>query len=391
MNLGKRVRFAPSPTGFLHLGGLRTALFNFLYARSTGREMILRIEDTDASRNVAGATESIVDTLKWAGINYDYGPDRPSDFGPFVQSQRLDIYRKYAQHLISEGKAFVSEGAVKFKRLKEIPFKDAVYGGIPAAADMQRNEPVLMKSDGFPTYHFANVVDDHTMDVGLVMRGMEWIPSTALHLELYEALGWQAPVFAHLPLLVRTDGSKLSKRQRDAFVEYYRREKDILPSSLVNFVAFLGWTPTSKNNKHESIEEVMSMEDLIGKFRLEDVNKSEACVDNAKLMWFNRKHLPKAYEELSKRTGFPADYCKQVLLCMQDRAITLSELLEKTPYFFSKQPSCSWLEEFRGKEVKAVLDRFGDKKALRMMLTASPVGPPLSELIRVLLLKPALQ
>ena len=393
MNLGKRVRFAPSPTGMLHLGGLRTALFNYLYARSTGREMILRIEDTDKARTVPGAMEDIMETLKWAGINYDFGPDKADTSGPFIQSQRLETYKKYSQHLVSAGKAFVDSGSVRFKRTgKGFNFRDSVYGEVPASADMQRDDPVIIKSDGFPTYHFANVVDDHLMDVGLVMRGMEWIPSTSLHLDLYEAMQWQPPQFAHLPLLIKRDGSKLSKRQKDAFVEYYRKTKDVLPSALTNFGAQVGWTPLIgqqekvEEENEEKMQEVMEMGKMIERFRLEDLNKSAAMVDEDKLMWFNRKHLPKASVELALRTGHSEQYCKEVLQCMRDRADTLTNLLLKAPYFFDDSMP-TLLDEYEGHDIQALVKGIKDKKAFRMELTGSTVGPPLSDLIRVLLLK----
>lgn len=356
--------------------------------------MILRIEDTDGSRTVAGATENIISTLRWAGIDYDHGPDKYRQIGPLMQSQRLALYRKYANHLLQKGKAYYCKclnncicdktcGSIRFKRSgKEYSFKDAVYGEISGSADMQKYDPVIIKSDGFPTYHFANVVDDHLMDVVTVMRGMEWIPSTSLHLELYDAMQWQPPMFAHLPLLVRNDGSKLSKRQQDAFVDFYRRELDVLPQALINFVAFLGWTP------REMESEVMDMRKMIDKFRLEDVNKSEACVDNVKLLWFNRKHLSSAYKELAERTGFDVEYCKQVLESMQDRVDTLKELIAKAPYFFNQETFDMLLEKFRNvSDLKEALKSAADKKSLRMALTSSPVGPPLSEVIRVLLLK----
>jgi glutamyl-tRNA synthetase len=286
-----RVRFAPSPTGFLHIGGLRTALYNYLFARHHGGQFILRIEDTDQERTVPGAVENIIEMLSWAGLEFDEGPHVGGPYGPYVQSQRLELYRQQAQVLLERGAAYyafdtpeelermrarqraagvapkydrfsmrnsftlpedevrrlLAEGAPAVVRLavpldRTVSFTDIIRGAITVSA-RDLDDQVLLKSDGFPTYHLANVVDDHFMRITHVIRGEEWIPSTPKHVLLYEAFGWEMPQFAHLPLLLNPDRSKLSKRHGDVAVEDFRRQ-GYFPEALVNFVALLGWNPT---------------------------------------------------------------------------------------------------------------------------------------------------
>lgn len=301
-----RTRFAPSPTGFLHLGGLRTALFNYLIARKhpDGR-FILRIEDTDQSRIVENAVEGLQKTLKWAGIDYDEGPDKPGKYGPYIQSQRLPIYKEHSHEIIESGRAyrcFCDKDRLELtkginggrydgycRKLPKTESEARVNNNEPfvlrfKAPDYQQNsviidqvygllksniidDVILMKSDGFPTYHFANIIDDHLMEIDLVMRGAEWIPSTPLHSLLYDAFGWRPPKFAHLPLLINSDGSKLSKRQDSAHVSHYI-SSGVLPEALINFVAFLGWNPKSER-------EIFGMTELVKEFDLKGLNHSE--------------------------------------------------------------------------------------------------------------------
>ncbi|KAL0089911.1 glutamyl-tRNA synthetase [Phycomyces blakesleeanus] len=326
MHTPARVRFAPSPTGYLHLGGLRTALFNYLLAKKTGGQFILRIEDTDRTRFVPGATEKLMDALSWAGIHPDEGPHHGGPHEPYYQSKRTKIYQDYAEELVKQGHAYrcfctqerllrVRESSQKTGRLvaydkhcsyytedeikenmeKELPFtirlntpegstnvKDTVYGNI-TFNNKTLDDTILIKSDGFPTYHLANVVDDHLMGITHVLRGEEWMPSTPKHVILYKALGWTPPQFVHLPLLMNADKTKLSKRSGDVHVEQYI-EKGYLPEALNNFVALLGWNPNSE-------EEVFSPEELIEKFDLKQLNKSNAVVDIGKLDWMNKQHL----------------------------------------------------------------------------------------------------
>jgi glutamyl-tRNA synthetase len=276
-----RVRFAPSPTGFLHVGSLRTALYNYLFARHNGGAFVLRIEDTDQSRKTTGAVENLLTTLNWAGLQYDEGPEKGGDYGPYFQSQRLEIYKKYINQLIDTGFAyycFCSEERLRKMReqqqaqsqtpkydgtCRHIPIKEArtralknkfvVRMKIPSSGetkvtDIIRGEvvfnnemlddQVLLKSDGYPTYHLANVVDDHLMKISHVIRGEEWLLSTPKHVLLYQYFNWNLPIFAHLPLLLNPDRSKLSKRQGDVAVEDYRA-RGYLPHALLNFVAWL--------------------------------------------------------------------------------------------------------------------------------------------------------
>jgi len=330
INSQVRVRFAPSPTGYLHVGGLRTALYNFLFARKNKGKFILRIEDTDRSRYVEGAVENLIEALKWAGLQYDEGPDIGGPFGPYMQSQRLELYKKYAEELISKGKAYycfcsperlealrqqqqqmklpqakydkhclnLSKSEIEANLNQNIPrvirlnveanqkieFDDVIREHVEFDSN-NIDDQVLIKSDGFPTYHLANVVDDHLMQITHVIRGEEWLSSTPKHVLLYDAFGWERPVFAHLPLLLNPDKSKLSKRQGDVAVEDYR-DKGYLKEALINFVALLGWNAGDD-------KEFYYLEELIEKFSLERVNKSGAVFDLQKLNWLNAEHLRK--------------------------------------------------------------------------------------------------
>jgi len=384
--IGKvRVRFAPSPTGYLHVGGLRTALYNFLFARKHGGSFILRIEDTDRTRYVKGAVENLIETLRWAGIEYDEGPDKGGAFGPYIQSERLELYRQYAQMLLEQGKAyrcFCSEERLEAMRKEQqrsgIPSKydraclrltateiqHNIDSGVPYAIRMKMPESsivrfndlirgeiefqsdtlddqVLLKSDGYPTYHLANVVDDHLMGITHVIRGEEWLSSTPKHVLLYEFFGWEKPQFAHLPLLLNPDRSKLSKRQGDVAVEEYR-EKGYLREALVNFVALLGWNPGDDR-------EIFTLDELQREFSLERVNKSGAIFNIEKLNWLNFQHLRRKpdvevlamlKEHLSKSwlntRNFDDGYLLKVIAVMRDRVSFVREFLEKSPYFFEE-------------------------------------------------------
>ncbi|MEK6553252.1 MAG: glutamate--tRNA ligase, partial [Bacteroidota bacterium] len=317
-----RVRFAPSPTGYLHVGGLRTALYNYLFARKNNGKFVLRIEDTDRNRYVEGAVKNLISALKWCGLDFDEGPETGGKFGPYLQSQRLDIYQKYIQELIVKGDAYycfctherleaLKEEQQKQKlpqakydkhclslskskieenlankipfvvRLNVVPNQKIIFDDIVRSrVEFESNnvdDQVLIKSDGYPTYHFANVVDDHLMEISHVIRGEEWLSSTPKHVLLYDSFGWERPIFAHLPLLLNPDRSKLSKRQGDVAVEDYRA-KGFLKEALVNFVALLGWNAGDD-------KEFYLMNELIKNFSLERVNKSGAVFDLEKLNW----------------------------------------------------------------------------------------------------------
>lgn len=320
-----RVRFAPSPTGFLHIGGLRTALYNWLFARRHGGTFILRIEDTDRTRLVEGATESLQKTLELVGL----APDE----GPFLQSERKDGHLAYAQQLIEMGKAYycfctkerleqvaeeqraakrpmmydrqcrglAKEEIEKRQRASEasvirlavptvgtIVMQDMIHGRIEVPW-AQVDDQVLIKSDGFPTYHLAATCDDHDMEISHVIRGDEWISSLPKHLFIHEAFGWKAPEYAHLPLLLNADRSKLSKRQGDVAVEDYVK-KGYLPEALVNFVALLGWNPTADR-------EIFTKEELAELFDITKVNKSGAVLNAEKLDWLNAHYLKQMQDE----------------------------------------------------------------------------------------------
>ncbi|KAK9687453.1 Glutamate--tRNA ligase mitochondrial [Basidiobolus ranarum] len=389
-----RVRFAPSPTGHLHLGGLRTALFNYLYAKKTGGKFLLRIEDTDRNRFVPGATEGIIQSLEWAGITFDEGPVKEGPYGPYFQSERNHIYQQHIDQLLQDGHAYkcfckperldqlrviaqksgktaaydrrclnltqeeietnIKNGESYTIRMKApdhaIEVDDIVYGKVHFASNVM-DDAILIKSDGFPTYHFANVVDDHSMKISHVMRGEEWISSTPKHIALYQAFNWDIPQFVHLPLLLNPDKTKLSKRSGDVHVNSFK-ENGFLPEALVNFVALLGWNP-------HSTQEIFDMDGLIEQFSLENINKSSPMVQRDKLVWMNKQHIirkcenpqalneiiPKLRDMLGKKfpdlidqnqTGLLSDiYLTKVLNAEKERISKLEEIPESCRYFFS--------------------------------------------------------
>ena len=383
-NITPRVRFAPSPTGYLHIGGLRTALYNYLYAKNQSGKLILRIEDTDRKRFVEGAVENLIDTLNWAGISFDEGPDMGGECAPYLQSERLYIYKELVDKLVLEEKAYycfctperldnLREEQQKLKlpqakydkhclSLSMSKITDNLMLNIPYVIrlnvktdqkiifnDMIRetvefdtnniDDQVLLKSDGFPTYHLANVVDDHLMKITQVIRGEEWLSSTPKHIILYDYFGWEKPVFAHLPLLLNPDKSKLSKRQGDVAVEDYR-DKGYLKEALLNFVALLGWN-------YGDDKEFYEMDELIEKFSLDRVHKAGAVFNLEKLNWLNYEHLRRKpdYEVLKmlraeidkskfSSNNYSDDYLLKVIAAMKERVSFVKEYLTKSPYFF---------------------------------------------------------
>ncbi|KAJ3413090.1 Glutamyl-tRNA synthetase [Chytridiales sp. JEL 0842] len=386
------VRFAPSPTGLLHLGGLRTALFNYLLAKQTNGRFILRIEDTDQSRTVPGAMQQMMDVLKWSGLNYDEGPDKQGPAQPYIQSQRSAIYKEHSDELVKSGHGYrcfctaerlqrVRELAKKAKspagydrhcrylkqdeiarkldsgtpytiRMKvpegKTSFTDLVYGQMEFS-NRTLDDGILIKSDGLPTYHLANVVDDKLMGITHVIRGEEWIPSTPKHIILYNMFGWNIPKFAHLPLLINRDGSKLSKRNNDVHVESLK-EKGYLPEAILNFVALLGWAPTSGQTE-------LQMEELVRQFSLAQVNKSSGVVSYDKLNQLNKYYISCRLQDPVHQKSFvqsfkqyiassssseKADLAKlnndtyilQVLTAVKERARVLPELNQMAAPFF---------------------------------------------------------
>lgn len=360
------LRFAPSPTGQLHLGGLRTALFNHLFARSLGGRWILRIEDTDRKRLVPDAIESMQDILRWAGLHYDEGPDKPGNRGPYIQSERLNIYKHYSEKLIQSGQAYrdfrgssqdvssefgpegylspneeeakqmIRDGksyVVRFKTGEcNSSFHDAVYGHVNIPYDRQSEDPIIIKSDGWPTYHLANIVDDMEMGITHVFRGEEWLPSMPIHLGLYRAIGASPPQFVHLPLLINPDGSKLSKRHADVHVESYRAA-GYEPEALINFVALMGF------NWHlsDSRNEVFHLEEMIAEFKLDRIAKSRACPDVSKLRFLNKSHFAAKIDRADKK----------------EKQIILSELAEQIK---RKDPNFPFFHLFAEERGFVILD-----------------------------------
>lgn len=268
-----KVRFAPSPTGIQHIGGIRTALFNFLYAKASNGVFILRIEDTDQKRLVEGSEEAIIEMLKWLEIE-------PT--GEIVhQSERLDLYKKYTKELLDKNIAYEKEGAVYVNVPDEKTFEweDVVGNKKISFAGKDTEDFVILKSDGFPTYHLANVIDDHLMEITHVFRGEEWISSTPKHLYLYESFGWEAPRFAHLPVILGTDKTKLSKRHGAKSVLDYRDE-GYLKETILNYMALLGWNPGGDREK-------ISLEEMVKLFKLEDINSANPIFDQVKFEWLN--------------------------------------------------------------------------------------------------------
>ncbi len=392
-----RTRFAPSPTGFVHIGSLRTALFAFLFARKNSGKLILRIEDTDQNRFVEGAVENLLKVMQHLGINFDEGfylddqgkVQEKGEKGPYLQSQRLELYKKYALELVEKGSAyycFCDEQRLEEVRKEQIALKkppmydrlcrkltpeevreklneakaqgknpvirqaipeggstlvpDLVYGEMTYEHRIL-DDQVILKSDGFPTYHLAVVVDDHFMEISHVIRGEEWIPSTPKHILLYQALGWAPPEFAHVPLILNPDKSKLSKRQGDVAVEDFL-SKGYLKEALINFVAFLGWNPKTD-------QEIFSLQELIEQFDLKKINKSAAIFDLAKLDWLNSLYIRNKplretvalalpfWELLGINTeSYPKEYLSEILTLEKDRLKKLSEIGERTKYFFAQ-------------------------------------------------------
>jgi len=278
-----RVRFAPSPTGYLHVGGARTALFNWLFARRHGGVFVLRIEDTDAGRSSWEMVEGIVEGLRWLGLDWDEGPDVGGPHAPYFQSQRLDKYREYAQRLVTEGKAYEDGGAIRFKVPPgQTAFTDLVHG--PISFENEHIEPfVILRSDGHPTYHLSVVVDDIDMAITHVVRGDDHISNTPKQVMLYDAFGSPAPQFAHVPLILGPDKKRLSKRHGATSVMEYHR-LGYLQEAMVNFLALLGWNPGGDR-------ELLSRDELISLFTLEGISGGNAVFNPEKLDWFNQQHI----------------------------------------------------------------------------------------------------
>ncbi|WP_372936267.1 glutamate--tRNA ligase [Seonamhaeicola sp.] len=409
MTKNVRVRFAPSPTGPLHIGGVRTALFNYLFAKKHGGDFVLRIEDTDQNRYVEGAEKYIIDALNWCGIPFDEGPGKNEKFGPYRQSERKALYKQYAEQLIASGNAYYAfdtaedldfhrkdheakgktfiynwhnreklsnslslsseevkaklnageDYVIRFKTPKDetLYLKDIIRGDIKIDTNIL-DDKVLFKSDGMPTYHLANIVDDHLMQITHVIRGEEWLPSLPLHIALYQSFGWNVPEFAHLPLILKPTGKgKLSKRDGDKLgfpvfplqwedpksheISRGYKEDGYFPESVVNFLAFLGWNPGTE-------QEIFSLQELIEAFNLSKVNKAGARFDPDKIKWFNHHYmqeqsnidLANAFkEQYAQLSDIDVNYIEMVVGLVKERATFISDLWDLSFYFFQTPKS----------------------------------------------------
>ena len=385
-----RVRYAPSPTGYPHAGNIRTALFNWLFARRHGGSFIVRIEDTDTARRVEGAEQAILNGLRWLGMDWDEGPEVGGDYGPYFQSQRRDKYQGFARQLVEQGDAYhcycspqrlaemraeqskrkqppgydrrcrnlspdditrcQAEGAKSVVRFKtplegKTSFSDLIRGEV-SFENATIDDFILLKSDGYPTYHLASIVDDHLMRISHVLRAEEWLSSTPRHLKLYQALSFEPPQFAHLPMLLNSDRSKLSKRRGAVSITEYQQQ-GYLPPAMMNFLALLGWSLDDKTD-------IMSQKTLIASFSLERVSQTAAIFNQEKLSWMNgvyirnlslddftRQALPFLEKELPAEVKRPlsAGYIKQIMPLVQERAKTLAEVPQLTGFFFVDEPS----------------------------------------------------
>jgi glutamyl-tRNA synthetase len=465
-----RVRYAPSPTGEPHLGNIRTALFNWLFARSQGGAFIVRIEDTDQARKVDGATDAILEALRWLGIDWDEGPEVGGSYGPYVQSERVEIYQEHAQRLVDEGKAYccyctperldamrkeqqaqkrppgydrrcrdlTPESAakaseenprpvVRFRMPLEgaIVVSDAIRGDVEFEASLL-DDFVILKSDGFPTYHLANVVDDHLMEISHVMRAEEWLPSAPRHKELYKALGYELPLLVHLPMILGPDKAKLSKRHgATSALEY--RNLGYLPDAMINFMSLLGWSLDDHTD-------VISRETLMQNFALERVASSPAVFNVEKLDWFNGLYIralppddltgllmPWLERGLPDDVERPIDreYARRIVPLEQERLKRLADVSEAMAFFFVEQPKYNplrviqkgmvrddtraalgaaietlesvetWTAETLEPMLRALADRLELKAgqlfgALRVALTGQTAAPPLFDTMEVL-------
>lgn len=345
-----RVRFAPSPTGYLHIGGARTALFNWLYARHTGGTFVLRIEDTDAARNTQEAVDVILNGLRWLGLSWDEGPLTAAatgpckgDHGPYFQSQRKDNYRRRAEALLSRGLAYEHEGAIKFKMTREpVTIPDLVVGDVVRPlTDREELDPdwVLVRSDGQPVFHFVNVIDDLEMGITHVIRGEDHLSNTAKHIALFRAFGVEPPHYAHIPLILNGDGSKMSKRDRGASLTTYTDE-GFLPEAVNNYLCLLGWSPKDNTEK-------LSLAEVVERFDLPQILRHNAKFDFEKLTWLQGEYCrelpPDRFYELGvhafARAGidtnlFDTGYVKAALDTCRGKIKTFSELPAYAGFYF---------------------------------------------------------
>jgi len=470
MEQNVRVRYAPSPTGYPHVGNIRTALFNWLFARRSGGRFIVRIEDTDQTRKVEDALESILDSLRWLGLDWDEGPEVGGDYGPYFQSERLDLYHSYARRLLAEGHAYLcycpperlaemrteqaqrkepprydrrcrnlsrdeqarfeSQGitpVVRFKTPLEgrTRFHDLIRGEI-VFDNSTLDDFVLLKSDGYPTYHLANIVDDHLMEISHILRADEWLSSTPRHVLLYQAFGWEPPLFAHLPMILGPDKSKLSKRHGATSV-IELKDQGYLPEAVLNFLALLGWSLDDHT-------EILSREELVANFSIERISKTGAIFNQEKLRWMNGVYLGELSPEVFLQrimplleSGLPdeverpisEEYVRRIVPLIQERIAALNELATYTDFFFlaalqydpsllvgkkmtrqstlmalnAAHEKLSALDSFDADSLEGMLRPLAEElglktgqlfSALRVAVTGRPAAPPLFQTMAVL-------
>lgn len=436
-----RVRFAPSPTGFFHIGSARTALFNWLYARHTGGQFILRIEDTDSERNTPEALTALLEGMRWLGLDWDEGPEVGGDFGPYFQSRRGDIYAEYLQKLLNAGRAYEQDGAIFFKLLGEryiefdkykdaevekvraepVTVHDAIRGDVTRAVE---TDFVIRRSNGDYGFHFVNVVDDIAMQITHVIRGEDHLSNTARHVEIYRAFEAEPPVFAHLPLILKTDGKgKMSKRDSGSLIEEYVQRK-FIPEALRNFICLLGWNPKDG-------QEIMPIGEIIAKFDFSGIQKEGARFDEKKLSFINTEYLRKLPVEtfcwmagpiLSEKgvidEATQEDYLHAVLAISQEKARDFEGLPDLVGFFFNEDyaidPDAServfkkgepntrltelvpaleqvdpWMENDIDHAIVALAEKKGQRKfdyfpIARLAVSGQAGGPDLLALLRVL-------
>lgn len=454
-----RVRIAPSPTGDPHIGTAYIALFNYVFAKKNGGKFIIRIEDTDQTRYRPESEAMILDAIRWFGIDWDEGPDKEGPYGPYKQSQRLSHYKQFASELVKKGHAYycfctserlaelrkkqtesklppgydrhcrnlepnesqsrVAKGEKHVIRFK-VPtsgttsFDDGIRGKVEFE-NTKLDDLVILKADGFPTYHLASVVDDHLMKISHVIRGEEWVSSTPKHVLLYQAFGWDSPHFTHLNLLRNPDKSKISKRKHPTSILYYKR-KGILPEALRNFLALMGWNPGGD-------QELFSTEEMIEKFSWERFSLGGPVFDLQKLLWMNGQYLKKKTDfewvEMLRREVFSEDYLLQLIPLVKERVCAFEEFIDNTAFFFSgdlkydettlppkgvvAKEASGWLVEVLEKlealeawtveNIKSACEAYCQEKnlktkdlfmTLRIVVSGSSISPPLFETIHVL-------
>jgi glutamyl-tRNA synthetase len=420
-----RVRFAPSPTGYLHIGGARTALFNWLFARHHGGKFVLRIEDTDIKRNTEEAMAAIYDGLQWLGLNWDEGPHAGGDFGPYLQSERTELYERYLKKLQDAGHIFEDQGALRFRSPREhVIVDDIVCGKIDFDLTNPATHPdmTIRRPDGSWIFHFVNVIDDLEMKISHVIRGEDHLSNTPKHIEIFRALGATPPHYAHIPLILNRDGSKMSKRDEGARLEYYIR-RGYLPAAVRNYLCLLGWSP--KDNR-----EKIDIDEIIRIFDLRNIGRSSATFDPDKLHWLNGEYarelsdsefydlaLAKMKSSGVKLENFPEKYVRAALETCKGKINTFDELPAYCGFYFTDdfdynpdgvakhftaenksrlkavREALSALEKFDVAEIEATLKSTAGKLGVkvggivhptRLAVTGSNVGPSLYHLLEVL-------